>query len=144
MRSGLLRQTFRRMPSHTERDARSRTAWKHRLRVDRGHRRRQIQRRDPRIILPADLSGEMHCGLSHHGRFNGKRVTKPPDASRPEISQPGEPLKEVIEQFAQWIGPRAIVWSNGASFDPVVLTRLTRQPASACRGSIQTNAVAGP
>ncbi len=51
---------------------------------------------------------------------------KQPDASRLEITQPSEPLKTVLEEFAQWIGPGAVVWGNGASFDPVVLTQTYR------------------
>jgi DNA polymerase III epsilon subunit-like protein len=51
---------------------------------------------------------------------------KQPEAARLEITKPGEPLATVLQEFALWIEKDAVVWGNGASFDPVVLTHAYR------------------
>ena len=47
---------------------------------------------------------------------------KQDDAARLEITLPGDPLREVLFNFADWLqDPAAEIWGNGANFDNTLL-----------------------
>lgn len=51
---------------------------------------------------------------------------KQSDAAKKEIVKPGRPFKDVMEEFAEFLPPKCIVWGNGATFDISMLENAFR------------------
>lgn len=49
------------------------------------------------------------------------------DQARSEFERPGVALSEALKMFADWIGPDALVWGNGAAFDNAILANAHRK-----------------
>lgn len=48
------------------------------------------------------------------------------DAAKKEITKPGRPFKDVMEEFAEFVPPKCVVWGNGATFDISMLENAFR------------------
>ncbi len=52
--------------------------------------------------------------------------TKQSDAAKKEIIKPGRPFKDVMEEFAEFLPTKCVVWGNGATFDISILENAFR------------------
>lgn len=72
-----------------------------------------------------DAKSSVDCGL----RLDVSTVMwwlQQGDEARKSLVQPGQPLKEVLQSFANWSSEPDTLWGNGASFDNSLLAEAYR------------------